>query len=114
MKKLPILLLTAIFLLSGLIWSLPGDTNRAAAEEESITALFLRGAGLFSGITYDFTVTGKNGTSTGKMWMAQPKMRVDFSAANKKMSTILDSQSQTMYTYFPDENRAMEAGIQRQ
>ncbi|HWR40215.1 MAG TPA: hypothetical protein VN611_12020 [Patescibacteria group bacterium] len=108
MKKLSILLLTLLFLLSGLIWSLPGDTTRAAAAEESFSALFLRGASLFSGVAYDFTIASKRGSSSGKMWMASPKIRIDFTANNRKMSSILDSQNQSMYTYFPDENRAMK------
>ena len=108
-KKLSVLLLTVVFLLSGLFFSLPGDTNRAAAaEEESITSLFLRGAGLFSGITYDFTVTGKHGKSSGKMWSASPKMRIDMNTSNKNMSIFLDPQTSTMYTYFPAENRALK------
>lgn len=75
------------------------------AKEENLGGLLSKGKNV-EGLYYEYKVTAKDMTMTGKMWLAGNKMKTEAQAEGQKVVTIFDGE--TYYTYMPDQNMAIK------
>lgn len=83
------------------------ETAKPAARQESLDDLLAKSRNL-PGLTYDYVISAQEGQITGKMWVADKKMKIETSIQNQKMITIIDEGEKVMHTYMPAQNMAMK------
>ncbi|MEW6573132.1 MAG: hypothetical protein AB1374_05815 [Bacillota bacterium] len=78
------------------------------AREES-TADILAKSKKIEGMSYEYILTGlPTGQQTGKVWMHGKKMKTESSQGGQRIITIIDGDTNTVYTYYPGQNRAVK------
>ncbi|TEB09433.1 LolA family protein [Pelotomaculum propionicicum] len=83
------------------------STGTQSAKEESIGDIIAKGKKV-EGMSYEYTLTSKDGTMTGKVWMQGKMMKSETVMAGQKMISYIDGNTNTFITYNPDENTAMK------
>jgi Outer membrane lipoprotein-sorting protein len=77
-------------------------------EKESTANLLGKGKKV-EGMSYDYSLTLSNGKMmTGKVWMQGKKMKTEGTVEGKKLITIYNGDTNTIYTYYPDQNMAVK------
>lgn len=75
------------------------------AKDESILSLLGKGKQI-EGMSYDYSLTTKEITMNGRVWMQGNKFKTEAMAEGRKMITIFDGD--TIYSYDPEQNTAMK------
>jgi len=79
-----------------------------STEKESDANLLGKGKKV-KGMSYDYSLTIPEGKMmTGKVWMQDKKMKTESTIEGKIIITIFDGDTNTLYTYYPDQNIAMK------
>jgi outer membrane lipoprotein-sorting protein len=77
-------------------------------EKESAANLLGKGKEV-KGMSYDYSLDLPDSKMmTGKVWMQGQKMKTEGTVEGKKIITIYDGDTNTVYTYYPDQNMAMK------
>jgi len=77
------------------------------AKEESVADLFSKGKKV-EGMSYDYTMTSKDISMSGKVWLQGKKMKTESTFEGQKMISFIDGDTNTFITYYPDQNTAMK------
>lgn len=85
--------------------------NAQNVADDSIASLFAKGKQI-EGMSYDYIVTSKDTTLNGKVWWEGSKVKTDSVMEGQHIITIVDGN--TLYSYFPEENRAMKMTYDQQ
>ncbi len=83
------------------------STGTQSAKEESVADLFAKGNKI-DGMSYDYFITSKDSSMSGKIWMQGKKMKTEGVFDGQKVVSIIDGDTNTYITYNPAENKAMK------
>lgn len=79
-----------------------------AGREESNAAILAKSKNI-KGMSYEYILTGlPTGRQTGKVWMYGKKMKTEGTQGGQKIITIIDGDTNTVYTYYPGQNKAVK------
>ncbi len=79
------------------------------STEKELAANLLGKGKEVKGMSYDYSLTMPEGKMmTGKVWMQDKKMKTEGTVEGKKIITIIDGDTNTVYTYYPDQNMAIK------
>ncbi|MCL4439819.1 MAG: hypothetical protein M1609_04265 [Firmicutes bacterium] len=78
----------------------PADSQ--PAKEESVTGLLSKGKKV-EGLFYEYKMTAKDMTMTGKMWLAGNKMKIEAQVGGQKVINIFDGGN-ILHLYAGPEN----------
>lgn len=114
-KRLPIFLV--LFTLVFAVLALAGcggksqpanqSTGAQSAKEESVADIFAKGKNV-EGMSYEYTLTSKDATMSGKVWMQGKMMKSETVIEDQKVISLIDGNTNTFITYNPNENTAMK------
>lgn len=123
MKRLLFFCMITVFLVTGLtgcggkkdkadeqavVKQEPRSEEIKAAGEELTADILAKGKNI-EGMSYDYLLTGlPSGPLTGKVWMCGKKMRTESTQEGQRIITIIDGDTNTVYTYYPDQNKAVK------
>jgi hypothetical protein len=65
------------------------------------------------GVAYDLITTTPQGTTSMKIWIQGYKLKTEGNFGGQKMVSILDTQTHTLITYYPDRNEAVKLAGER-
>lgn len=82
-----------------------GAKPAAQAPQDDVLGLLAKGKEI-KGLSYDFTMTSKDYSMSGKMWLEKDKVKTEMTAEGQKMITIFDGAS--IISYNPAENMAFK------
>lgn len=80
---------------------------RPKAAEEPLSEVFVKGKKI-EGMSYDYILTAPTGKMTGKVWMQGKKVRTEGTVNGQRIITLVDGETNTVYTYYPDQKRAVK------
>jgi outer membrane lipoprotein-sorting protein len=83
-------------------------TKVETSDKDTILKLFAKGKQI-TGLSYDFTMTSKEMSMNGKMWLQGNKMKTEMVIQGEKMISIVDGE--TVYQYMPASNMAMKFSV---
>lgn len=83
------------------------SSERQETGEEPLAEVFAKGKKI-EGMSYEYILTMPTGKMTGKVWMQGEKMRTEGTVSGQRIVTIVDGETNTVYTYYPDQNRAVK------
>ncbi|MEW6183427.1 MAG: hypothetical protein AB1500_09685 [Bacillota bacterium] len=86
-----------------------GTAGGSSSSNEEISAadLFSKGKQI-KGMSYDYIYTMPQETMSGKIWIEGKSMKSESTVSGQKVVTIINGDTNTMYTYYPDQNTAMK------
>ncbi|RJQ26825.1 MAG: outer membrane lipoprotein carrier protein LolA [Peptococcaceae bacterium] len=82
-------------------------------KEGSVADLFAKGQ-TTSGMSYEYILTTASGVMKGKVWLQGNKIKTDATVAGKQMISFFDGDSNTIVTYYPDQNKAVKLSADKQ
>ncbi len=83
------------------------STGSQTSKEETIGDIIAKGKKV-EGMSYDYTLTSKDGNMTGKVWMQGKMMKSETVMAGQKMISYIDGSTNTFITYNPADNTAVK------
>ncbi|HIE13363.1 MAG TPA: outer membrane lipoprotein carrier protein LolA [Desulfotomaculum sp.] len=76
------------------------------AGEESTADILAKGKNI-EGMYYEYVFSGlPGGELGGKVWMCGKKMKTESTQGGQSIITIIDGDTNTVYTYYPNRNKA--------
>ncbi|MEW6276750.1 MAG: hypothetical protein AB1556_16780 [Bacillota bacterium] len=82
-------------------------------KEGSVAELFAKGRQV-SGMSYEYILTTASGEMKGKVWLQGNRIKTDAAVAGQRMISFFDGETNTIVTYYPDQNKAVKLSADRQ
>jgi outer membrane lipoprotein-sorting protein len=82
-------------------------------KEGSVAELFAKGRQV-SGMSYEYILTTASGEMKGKVWLQGSRVKTDAVVAGQRMISFFDGETNTIVTYYPDQNKAVKLSADRQ
>jgi outer membrane lipoprotein-sorting protein len=83
------------------------SSARQKTSEEPLAEVFAKGKKI-EGMSYEYILTVPAGKMTGRVWMQGKKVRTEGTVSGQRIITLVDGETNTVYTYYPDQNRAVK------
>ncbi|MCR4440757.1 MAG: hypothetical protein QHH10_01220 [Peptococcaceae bacterium] len=83
------------------------------AKEGSVAELFAKGQKA-RGMSYEYVLTASAGVMKGKVWLQGNRIKTDATVAGKRMISFFDGDTNTIVTYYPDQNKAVKLSADKQ
>lgn len=84
-----------------------------ATKEGSVSELFAKGQHI-GGMSYEYVLTTSSGVMQGKVWLQDNRIKTDAVVAGQRMISFFDGETNTITTYYPDQNKAVKLTADRQ
>ncbi|MHB8986804.1 MAG: LolA family protein [Eubacteriales bacterium] len=81
--------------------------SEQTAKEEPLADLLAKGKKI-EGMSYDYSIASKEITTSGKVWLSDKKVKSESTVNGTKLISIFDGGSNTVITYYPEQNKAMK------
>jgi outer membrane lipoprotein-sorting protein len=100
-------------------WQEPKDQSPAQekavqpVKEGSVTELFAKGQQV-RGMSYEYVLTTASGEMKGKVWLQDNRIKTDAAVAGQRMISFFNGETNTITTYYPDQNKAVKLTADRQ
>ena len=75
-------------------------------KEGSVAELFTKGRQI-RGMSYEYVLTTASEVMKGKVWLQDNRIKTDAVVAGQRMISFFDGETNTIVTYYPDQNRAV-------
>jgi len=85
----------------------PPSQNEQQSKETPLSEILTKGQEVKS-MSYDFVMTTPEITQTGKVWIDGNRFKTDSTMEGKRIITIFDRTTNTVITYYPEENQAVK------
>ncbi|MGQ9498546.1 MAG: LolA family protein [Desulfotomaculales bacterium] len=82
-------------------------------KEGSVAELFTKGRQI-RGMSYEYVLTTGSEVMKGKVWLQDNRIKTDAVVAGQRMISFFDGETNTIVTYYPDQNRAVRLSADRQ
>ncbi|MGQ9825730.1 MAG: hypothetical protein ACUVSK_12235, partial [Desulfotomaculales bacterium] len=82
-------------------------------KEGSVAELFAKGQQVGE-MSYEYVLTTASGVMKGKVWLQDNRVKTDAAVAGQRMISFFDGETNTIVTYYPDQNRAVRLSADRQ
>jgi len=81
--------------------------------EGSMAELFAKGQQV-GGMSYEYVLTTASGVMKGKVWLQGNRIKTDAAVAGQRMISFFDGETNTIVTYYPDQNKAVRLSAENQ
>lgn len=81
--------------------------SEQTAKEEPLSDLLAKGKNI-EGMSYDYMITSKGFTGSGKIWLCDKKIKSETTVNGNKMISIFDGSNNTIISYDPGQNKAVK------